>query len=108
MDLVNQSGLLGKLLAGDMILSDKELPRIVEEEKSKFVVLPPDSVKSSEGESVQDGSPRKFVQEFACKLRHFQILNFLEYDLLEDIDSILKCVAFISNHFPELGSKTDE
>ncbi|TRY76347.1 hypothetical protein TCAL_08359 [Tigriopus californicus] len=100
-ELVNKSGILDRLHPGDVILSDEELPKIIEESMGKFVTLSPDSSGSLQGNK-RGASPRKFVLNCAQKMRSFQIINYLENDLVKEIDNILTCVAFLTNHFPDI------
>jgi hypothetical protein len=95
---------------GDKVLADKGFPRIMSsvENQGAFIVMPPfkrGQHQFSTDENVEGykcARVRIHVERVIGRMKSFQILQFLPYNLLPHIDKILTVIAFLHNNMSEM------
>ena len=108
--IVSESGFVKLLEPGDKVLADKGFPRIITdvENQGAFIVMPPfkrGQNQFSTDENVEGykcARVRIHVERAIGRMKTFQILQFLPYNLLPYIDKILTVIAFIYNNMPDM------
>ena len=108
--LTVNSGILELLEPGDVVLVDKGFPQIENDfhNKGSFLVMPPfkrgqrqfSNFENSEG--YKCSSVRIHVERAVRRLKYFQVLSFLQSDLIPHVDKIIVVLSFICNNMPEL------
>jgi hypothetical protein len=108
--IVTESGFVKLLEPGDKVLADKGFPRIISsvENQGAFIVMPPfkrGQNQFSTDENVEGykcARVRIHVERVIGRMKSFQILQFLPYYLLPQVDKILTVIAFLHNNMPEM------
>jgi hypothetical protein len=108
--IVSESGFVKLLEPGDQVLADKGFPRIITdvENQGAFIVMPPfkrGQNQFSTDENVEGykcARVRIHVERVIGRMKTFQILQFLPYNLLPYIDKIMTVIAFIYNNMPDM------
>ncbi len=108
--IVTESGFVKLLEPGDKVFADKGFPRIISsvENQGAFIVMPPfkqGQNQFSTDENVEGykcARVRIHVERVIGRMKSFQVLQFLPYYLLRQVDKILTVIAFLHNNMPEM------
>jgi hypothetical protein len=110
-EITVRSGLLDLLEKGDEVMADKGFPQIQQDlnRNGAFLVMPPFKYKTTRQFSTQQtktgyeiASVRIHVERAIQRLKTFEILNYLQSNLVPDVDRILVIIAFITNCYGDL------
>ncbi|TRY73138.1 hypothetical protein TCAL_17448 [Tigriopus californicus] len=106
--ITTESGILHFLESGDEVMCDKGFPSIESDllDLNTFLVMPPFSEEQCSSSVTKKTKWVTKLPQFVfhveraiARMKQFEILKFLERSLLDYIDQILVCIAFIVNHF---------